>query len=385
MNGPDPFRGVLPPDPELDRAAGVAVREALRVQPGERVLIVTNPAGDALRISAALYGAAQAAGARPSLVIQPKKTQLDSAEEAVYAAMATEPQVVVSISEEKLGKDRQAVREPYRCEGKAYDSLLHYLLYGKKSVRGFWSPQVTRDLFVRTVPLDYPSLRRAARGLRDRLAGAGSIRITSPAGTDLAIGLAGRGILLDDGEFSRPGSGGNLPAGEVFFSPELGTARGRLVFDGSVAVHDGVLLPGRPIRAEVEGGFVTGIAGGAEAERLEASIQAAEEQARRMEREGVLAAGAGLVYARNARNLGEVGIGLNPRAVIVGNMLVDEKVYGTCHLAIGSNYDEDAPSLIHLDGLVRGPTIRALFPGGEERPIMEDGRLVGVAAPEAGP
>jgi len=56
-------------------------------------------------------------------------------------------------------------------------------------------------------------------------------------------------------------------------------------------------------------------------------------------------------------------------------MLEDEKVMGTIHFAIGSNYDEDAPALIHLDGLVRSPTVVLLMLSGEERTIIEQGVL----------
>ncbi|MFA6366017.1 MAG: hypothetical protein WCX13_02370, partial [Candidatus Hydrogenedentales bacterium] len=82
-----------------------------------------------------------------------------------------------------------------------------------------------------------------------------------------------------------------------------------------------------------------------------------------------------LRYATNARHIGELGIGLNVEASITGNMLEDEKVYGTCHFAIGSNYDEDAPAMIHLDGLVKRPTITALMPGGREIIVMRNGDL----------
>lgn len=61
-------------------------------------------------------------------------------------------------------------------------------------------------------------------------------------------------------------------------------------------------------------------------------------------------------------------------------MLEDEKVLGTIHFAIGSNYDEDAPALIHLDGLVKLPTVVLLMPTGEEITIMEHGALSMVAA-----
>jgi hypothetical protein len=40
------------------------------------------------------------------------------------------------------------------------------------------------------------------------------------------------------------------------------------------------------------------------------------------------------------------------------------------------NYDEDAPCLIHLDGLVKSPTITALFADGAKQVIEKDGELV---------
>jgi leucyl aminopeptidase (aminopeptidase T) len=56
-------------------------------------------------------------------------------------------------------------------------------------------------------------------------------------------------------------------------------------------------------------------------------------------------------------------------------MLEDEKAFRTCHFAVGHNYDEDAPALIHLDGLVTKPTITAIMGNGQERIIEEDGNL----------
>ncbi|MBN1837132.1 MAG: peptidase M17 [Spirochaetales bacterium] len=378
----------------LNRAAEVAIRECLAVRPEERVLIVTNPYSDVMAISEALYNAVLDAEGRPTLLVQPLKAQLDFADEAVYAAIASNPDVVISMSEEKLGKDRQGIRAPYHAGGKEYDSLFHLLLYGKKSLRAFWSPRVTREIFARAVAIDYAELKRRCAALKPVLDRAEAVTVTSgpaaagaaadgdlaadgdrAAGTNLWIGLAGRQAMVDDGDFGRPGSGGNLPAGEVFISPELGTARGRICFDGSVAAADGVILPRAPIEVAVEDGFVVEIRGAEEAQTLRRSLRQGEERALAMEQEGALPAGQGAVYARNAYNLGELGIGLNPAAGIVGNVINDEKAYGTCHIAIGHNYDEDAPALIHLDGLIRNPTIRALLPGGREVTIMENGAL----------
>ena len=56
-------------------------------------------------------------------------------------------------------------------------------------------------------------------------------------------------------------------------------------------------------------------------------------------------------------------------------MLEDEKAFHTCHFAIGENYDNDAPSLIHLDGVVRDPTIILNYADGTTRTILQDGAL----------
>jgi leucyl aminopeptidase (aminopeptidase T) len=94
-----------------------------------------------------------------------------------------------------------------------------------------------------------------------------------------------------------------------------------------------------------------------------------------MERAGKLPMGQWEIYARNARNIGEIGIGLNPVAKITGSMLEDEKAFRTCHFSVGMNSDRDAPALIHLDGLVKEPTIVAIDEDGKETIIERDGEL----------
>ena len=115
--------------------------------------------------------------------------------------------------------------------------------------------------------------------------------------------------------------------------------------------------------------------GGAEAAALRSAMESGEEAARKLGREGALAADKAEAYARNARNLGELGIGLNPAARVVGDMLEDEKAFRTCHFAIEANYDEDAPALIHLDGLVSRPTIVVTKADGSEVVVVRDGEL----------
>lgn len=361
--------------PDLCHAAEVAVKQSLRVHSGERVLIATNPDEDVSIISFAIHDAVVEAGASPVIVYQQPKTQFDFCEEEIIGALQTVPDVFISLSAERLGKDRKAIQNPYVVGKRSYDSCLHYLLYGEKKIRGFWSPRVTVDSFVRAVPVDYPRMRIECQRVKEVLDAAVSVRVTNGNGTDIVFGTEGRNAFVDDGDFSFPGMGGNLPAGETFISPVMGTAQGVIVFDGSISSHLGEILIEKPITVKVRGGFVTELSGGGEAERLLETIRMGEENARTFEEMGRLPREMGKVYAKNARNIGELGIGLNPQAKIIGNMLEDEKVYRTCHFAVGSNYDEDAPALIHLDGLVSEPTIIATLPGDRQVTILLKGDL----------
>ncbi|MGA1866719.1 MAG: aminopeptidase [Thermoplasmatota archaeon] len=359
---------------DLEKAANVAINEVLKVKEGEKVLIVTNPSSDVNMISKALFEMSVEAGAETTLMVQPTKSQLDLANETVLGALKTHPDVLISISEEKLGKDRYAIKDPIKVGDNTYDHYFNYLL-GEKISRSFWSPSVTRDIFERTVPIDYSRLRDDCSRIKEVLDNGDVVHIKAPSGTEIDIGIRGRSARSDDGNFSEPGSGGNLPAGETFISPELASSSGRIVFDGSIASDRGIIIIDRPITCEVDAGLVTGIHGGEEAAKLRATLQRAREKTAEFVEQGKLSKEDLEHYMTNTSNLGELGIGLNPKATIVGNMLEDEKVYGTCHIAIGANYDNDARALIHLDGLIRSPTIRVSGPGSEII-IMKDGKLV---------
>ena len=362
----------------LKEAARIAIEVSLKVQEGEQVLIISNPMPDVSTIAQALYDASIDAKGKPVLLYQPVKPQFSFAEPAVIAAFDAKPEVVISLSGEKLGKDAKGIASPYRLGDSQYDHIFHLRMYGEKNCRSFWSPATTVESFIRTVQIDYAELWQRCDAIRRILDDAVEVHVKAPGGTDIRLGLRGRMAKADDGDFSLPGTGGNLPAGETFVSPENGTAQGVICFDGSITVGEGDIIINTPIRCTVENGFVSEVNGGEEAALLLDTIEAAELNALEFERTGRLSAGSGEVYARNARNIGELGIGLNPAALITGGMLEDEKAFRTCHFAIGMNYDEDAPSFIHLDGLVRNPTITAIFEDGTQRVIERDGELEGI-------
>ncbi len=361
---------------ELAHAARITMTKVLNLKKEERLLIITNPEEEVSDISQALYKAALDNGGRPVLVYQEKKSQLSFAEDAVLGALAKEPEIAISMSAGKLGKDRFSLETPLEHEGQKFDHVFNFLLAGKKCIRAFWSPGVTKDMFKRTVPIDYQRLRAEAAALKVILDKADGVKITAPAGTDLYIGIKGRMTKSDDGEFSGPGTGGNVPCGEAFISPELKSSQGVIAFDGSISLYDGDMVLKDPILCSVVDGFVTDISGGPGAEKLADTIQRSRDSASTMSAEGKFSEEARDQYITNATNLGELGIGLNPKAEIRGNMLEDEKAYHTCHIAIGTNYDGDANALIHLDGLIREPSMTAIYPDGSEQVFMKDGHLI---------
>ena len=83
--------------------AQTVVRMVCKIKKNERVLIISNPSMGA--IAQNLYTAILEEGALPVLMYQPVKTLLDAATSEVLAAIKTEPDVIFSISEQKLGKD----------------------------------------------------------------------------------------------------------------------------------------------------------------------------------------------------------------------------------------------------------------------------------------
>jgi leucyl aminopeptidase (aminopeptidase T) len=177
--------------------------------------------------------------------------------------------------------------------------------------------------------------------------------VTTDRGTDITFRPGDREWLSDTGLVHEPGDFSNLPAGEVFVSPE--TANGTYVVDGTMMPH-GLLEAGETLSFEVEDGFVTHISDDDIRDQVETAAEEVGDAA-----EGTSTSSD--ASRRNAAyNLAELGIGTNVAVTdLVGSVLLDEKAGGTVHIALGDDAgiggDTDAP--IHLDGIIRDPTVYA--------------------------
>jgi len=198
-------------------------------------------------------------------------------------------------------------------------------------------PRITEDILLRTCGIDYGPIKERVNALADLLDRGRAVRITTAAGTDLTFSIAGRQAHgRKAGLYTEPGHWGNLPCGEAFIAPVEGTAEGIYVVDASQA---GVGRIEEPIVIEVAGGRAVDIRGGRQAEAFAAML-----------------AGVG---DERARNIAEFGIGANDHARICGIILEDEKVLGTCHIALGNNahFGGTVEVGVHVDGVMRDPTI----------------------------
>jgi len=364
--------------------ARIIGEKVLAIKPSDKMLIVTNPREDLLQISKALATVAKESGAthpdlagvpkehivNPYLIVQPKKTAADFMEDYVREAILKKPDIVISIPADKMGKDSIGLKTPYK-KGKIERSHIYHFLLETKQIRGFWTPHITLDTWNRAIDIDYDLLRSRVKKLTKLMSNAEKVHITTEKGTDLTLSLEGRDVLPDDGDIRKLGGSGNMPCGEVFVGPKIGSMSGTWVLDGVIPLHTGkiLFLKDSPLTIIYSSGYLKSVSG-EHAEMLLETIRFGEREAKKHFK-GKKAE----KYAKNARHCGELGIGLNPKAKLAGTVLEDEKIMKTCHFAIGTNWENDAPALIHLDGVTFNPTID-VTKGGKTTRILDKGDLV---------
>jgi aminopeptidase len=187
--------------------------------------------------------------------------------------------------------------------------------------------------------LDWDAEERRMRRIKERFDDASEVRIVG-AGTDLTLSIEGREGIVSSGLR-------NLPDGEVFYSPVEDSAEGVIAYTEFPAVYLGHDV--EDARLVFREGRV-----------VEASASAGEDFLRQV-----------LQTDEGASRLGELGLGCNPRITrFTRNVLFDEKIDGTVHLAVGGSYTYAGgknESAVHWD------MVKDLRPGGE---LHADGELV---------
>jgi aminopeptidase len=361
----------------LDKLADILVRYSTAVRPGDRVCLHAPPPAEPLLV--ALYREVLRAGGHPVVVMQPEacpellcrhgspeQLRFINPLEACAVEMADVAVHVLAGTGTTIGPP-DATRQT--LHGQAHRPLLELFL--RRAAAGalrwvatqFPCPAAARaagmmlddyERFVFTAGLlDHLDPAAAWRAVAERqarvvdfLQGVRELRIVTPRGTDLRVGVAGRVWLNGAGHE-------NFPDGEVFTGPIEDATAGTVCFD----------FPGTHSGRTVEGVCLVFRAG----QVVDATALRGEEYLHRL-----------LDQDAGARVLGEVALGCNYAVTRhTGNTLFDEKIGGTFHLALGASYPQSAGSnrsALHWDlvgDLRLGGRVEA-----DGRTISTDGRFL---------
>lgn len=302
---------MIPPMPDLGPAVSTVVRRCLQVRPGEDVLVIvdagTRAVGEALRAEAA------AAGADAVLAVMDERATDGTEPPPTIAAALKACDVFIAPTSRSLSHTT--------ARRQASDA----------GARGATMPGVTDDMLARVMAVDFAIMGGRSRAVAGLLKEGSSAVVTCPLGTDLTLDLSGREGIADDGDLTGPGAFGNLPSGEGFIAPAGGDGR---IVAASLAPLG---LTDEPATLTVAGGRIVAAEGGLGPEFLSRLT----------------------VHGEQGTNLAELGVGTNDRATLTGNMLEDEKILGTIHVAFGASagIGGTVSVPIHLDAVVLDATL----------------------------
>jgi aminopeptidase len=173
------------------------------------------------------------------------------------------------------------------------------------------------NLFRAGLGADPKTMRAAGEHLKRIIASAKSARLTSPAGTDLNLGVAARPVTISDGVLTDRSDSAPpwtwLPAGEVYLVPAPGSAEGRIMLDRYL--YEGKVVHG--LTATIKKGRLVALTAKSGGEALQQAYKAAEE-------------GKELVSS--------LDIGINPNVRLPAGCLLQTAIpAGTVTVGLGNN------------------------------------------------
>jgi leucyl aminopeptidase (aminopeptidase T) len=313
----------------LDLAADTCVRTCLGVKKNEKVLVITDK--DRVEVAEAILLKASEYGSSAEMIEIPIGKVHGEEPSSEISSKMLEYDVLFFVTSRSLSHTKARINA------------------SAKGVRVASMPTITREIMERTMSADYIKINEMSVKVASVLMEGSKIRVVTDKGTDISFSILGRESHGEDsGRLLKKGAFGNLPAGEAYIAPVEGSANGVFVVDGSI----GGIGKVSEVKIEVKDGFAVDISGSKDLEIKEMLDS---------------------VKDKNAYNIAELGIGTNDKAIITGCTLEDEKVLGTCHIALGNSKsfggDTDVP--IHIDCVISDPTIYV-----DDKLLMEKGKLL---------
>lgn len=308
---------------QLVKTAEGVLSSCLAVKKGEEVLIVTD--NTRKEIGEAIYEAAGNLGCERLLMVMNER-ELSGQEppKAVAAAMKS-ADVVIAPTAQSLTHTNARIEA------------------AKAGTRVATMPGITEEMFSQgAMTADYSKVEKLTAVVTEMLSKASVAKIEKD-GHVLTININGRDGVPSPGVYREPGKCGNLPSGEAYIAPLEDGSEGEMIIDGSMV---GIGKLDSPLHMVISGGKLRSVTGG-KSENLD-------------------------VLLKNETNgtLCELGIGTNEAAVLNGIILEDEKVYGTVHIAFGTNtsFGGVNKAECHMDGIILRPTLYL-----DDVKVIEDG------------
>ena len=328
-------------DPELTPGARNAVNVCLRIQPGEKVILITDEACKEIAASIARevekVGAPYAAWVLEELAPRPLTDMpaevLDDLESSQVSIFAVQAQT-----------------------GELRSRMQMTDVVNRRKIRHAHMVNINRQIMLEGMRADFLAVDRISRTVLEIVSAARGIHATTAAGTDLTAELDPNYRWLKTSGIISPEKWGNLPGGEIFTSP--GNVNGTFVVDGVVGDYlcaQFGSLRAHPLTIRMrDNRLVEAHSSNRELEDCFWRYTHTDE---------------------NSDRVGEFAIGTNIGLKdLIGHILQDEK-YPGIHIAFGNPYGEHTGaqwySSTHIDVVGRNFNIWA-----DERQIMRDGRFL---------
>ena len=328
---------------KIKKLAQNLLQNSVDLQPGEK-LYIDNRSTSSLPLVEALIETACQIGGVPLYIMEDVRLQRArinnsiAKQIAIYAELQkqlmSQMDAYIGIRDFTNPLDESLIKEEQnRLYQKIYTQQVHFdvrlrqtkwclLRYPGDVIayRAGMSTQAFTDFYFQTCLVDYKKMKKAMQPLAKQMSETDKVKIVGP-GTNLTFSIKNIPVTCCYGER-------NVPDGEVYTAPVLGTMNGTIQFN-TQTIHNGKQFSNICLTFK------------------DGKVVCANSQGSQEELHKILNIDAG------AKIIGEFSFGVNPYITkAIGDTLFDEKIGGSIHLALGNSLeksDNGNRSAIHWD------------------------------------
>jgi len=327
---------------ELGKAADILVRDIFKLKEGETFIITADTESDEDVVNATARSTFSV-GAKPMVIWLPA---------AMGVGKAADPMLPVDALTGAL--DHADAWVEFNNKWLLYSTPFERAMNENKKLRYICLVGMDVDMMVRTIGrVDKEKLSAFLKKVTEKTGMAESMRITTPAGTDISYRIEPKNYMAcDDGSAHKPGI--FMLSGQINVIPQWDSINGTIVFDGSLDPPCGLL--DEPVSLTVVKGKIEKISGGKQAAEFEAWLKSQNDP--------------------NMYRMAHMAYGFNPGAKLTGNILEDERIWGATEWGMGYVSALEAPpnginAVSHSDGICLNSSVWL-----DEIQIMEKGEII---------